>query len=445
MVQRIDKLTAEQEAQLATWADKWIDIALRPGPTDRQAFEAAAEQCYRAAGHAWHGRVIWASSPYQMPPSLKAEAEDGDNKRHKMLDLSSTLHQRLVPSFEEWLDYQTRRLCRDIAAMRGSLRKSVEPVPPGKIDRTLSQHVERMTDAIVVGTLEAALFNPVQDSLIDGSVLWSSHWGWQFLLPIGTINFNHTHTLLEQPRLPSLSFYRDVCGAMTLLNDGSAGWAQAWSRHQAFETACTEALFWHPTKDYVVAYERPTAIHTERVNLRGWSDGAVRRRLHADHGPAMVFPDGWCIYAIHGVVISHKQRHIVEQPDTITVAEIEAEHNSEIRRIMIERYGAARFLADSGASVVHELPADHPSVGLRGARLLRKDMPRGEPVVCVDLLNSTPEPDGSVKRYMLRVDPNAYDGEASRNAHAAAASTWRHADSRLVFANWRDYRPVAES
>ena len=29
-------------------------------------------------------------------------------------------------------------------------------------------------------------------------------------------------------------------------------------------------------------------------------------------------------------------------------------------------------------------------------------------------VDSTPEPDGSVKRYMLRVDPSAYGGDASR-------------------------------
>ena len=63
----------------------------------------------------------------------------------------------------------------------------------------------------------------------------------------------------------------------------------------------------------------------------------------------------------------------------------------------------------------------------------------------MDLLNSTPEPDGTVKRYLLRVDPNAYGGEASRFIHAAVASTWRNADGSLTFSDWRDYDPDAES
>jgi len=112
---------------------------------------------------------------------------------------------------------------------------------------------------------------------------------------------------------------------------------------------------------------------------------------------------------------------------------------------MIERYGAARYAQDSGATVVHELSADYPIVGLRSARLLRKEVPDDETIIIVDVLNSTPEPDGSTKRYQLRTDPSAYNGEASRNAHAAVASTWRLANGELAFKDYRDYMPSFES
>jgi hypothetical protein len=46
---------------------------------------------------------------------------------------------------------------------------------------------------------------------------------------------------------------------------------------------------------------------------------------------------------------------------------------------------------------------------------------------------------------MLRCDPNAYGGDATRNAHAAAASTWRNADGSLACKRWQDYAPGAES
>ena len=117
---------------------------------------------------------------------------------------------------------------------------------------------------------------------------------------------------------------------------------------------------------------------------------------------------------------------------------------------MIERYGWPRYIADCGATVVDAVGDDHEIVGLRGAKLLRKDLPdEPEPIIYLSMQNSTPEPDGSVKTYLERIDPNAYDGDASRNCHAAMASRWRYRDERgelqPTFTNWREYRPGAES
>jgi hypothetical protein len=167
-----------------------------------------------------------------------------------------------------------------------------------------------------------------------------------------------------------------------------------------------------------------------------------RGRLHSISGPACAYPDGWGIYAVHGVLVP---AGIIEDRASITVTRIEAEANSEVRRVMIDLYGPKRYLSDSGAIAVQECKPDHYLVGLRSARLLRKEVDDDEPIVMVDLLNSTPEPDGSVKRYLLRVDPNAYDGEASRDCLAAVASTWRNADGSLAFKRPQDYAPVFES
>jgi hypothetical protein len=217
-----------------------------------------------------------------------------------------------------------------------------------------------------------------------------------------------------------------------------------WQRGLAYEATTEAASWWYPHRDFIIVCERPTAIHRELTNPQV-QRGFGSHRLHCADGPAVGFADGWGVYAIHGVQIPFKQRHVVEAPHLISVQEIEAERNAEIRRVMIERYGASRYVQDSGSAVVQELPFDHPIAGLRSARLLRKDISGDEPIVYVDLLNSTPEPDGSTKRYMLRVDPNAYEGEALRNVQAAAASTWRNADGSLAYRNWREYAPAAES
>jgi hypothetical protein len=116
-------------------------------------------------------------------------------------------------------------------------------------------------------------------------------------------------------------------------------------------------------------------------------------RLHSLTGPAVAYPDGWSIYAVHGVRVP---ADVIEEPESVTVARIEKEENAEVRRVMIERMGYERYLLESGAQLIHSDEC--------GA-LYRKEIPDDEPVVAVHVLNATPEADGSSKRYMIRVPP----------------------------------------
>jgi hypothetical protein len=136
---------------------------------------------------------------------------------------------------------------------------------------------------------------------------------------------------------------------------------------------------------------RDTAIACERNALLAFDD---RERLHATGGPALRFADGFAIHAIHGVRV---EPWIVEEPERLTAAAIGAQPNSEVRRVLMERYGTARYLDDTGAAVVahdelgtlYRVPSQH----------------RGEPMMLVKVRNATPEPDGTWKDYFLRVPP----------------------------------------
>jgi len=152
------------------------------------------------------------------------------------------------------------------------------------------------------------------------------------------------------------------------------------------------------------------------------------------------FQDGWGIYAIHGTRVP---AYVVDRPDLITTQLIDAEDNAEVRRVMIDRYGVDRYVKDSGAEIVHSDLDQYD----RPRRLLRKDVPDDEPIVFVEVTNATREPDGSLKKYMLRVDPQAYGGRAARECHAAIASTWRKKGdtSVMMFAKPEDYCPVVET
>jgi hypothetical protein len=181
----------------------------------------------------------------------------------------------------------------------------------------------------------------------------------------------------------------------------------------------------------IIACNRAKEIHLDDQN-----------RLHNLTGPAISFRDGWKTFYVSGVKVPE---FVVMNPETITVSMIEQEENTEVRRIMTQQYGYEKYLIDSGAEVVHELPENYLIKGLQTAKLLVKERKDDTPVVMVDCLNSTAEPDGTVKRYMIRVEPGAYNGEASKNVHAAMASTWRKEDGTLYFENWQDYKPQYES
>lgn len=148
----------------------------------------------------------------------------------------------------------------------------------------------------------------------------------------------------------------------------------------ALGVLCTEALCF--------ACDKATKIELDE-----------RRRPHHMQEAAMEFADGFKAFAIEGVAID---RHVLEHPDQITPEMINSARNVEVRRIMMQIYGMDRFLQNGHAKLVSqdecgELYCVDIPAALAG--------PRGEPLVFVRVKNSTPEPDGTYKHYILRVPP----------------------------------------
>lgn len=134
-----------------------------------------------------------------------------------------------------------------------------------------------------------------------------------------------------------------------------------------------------------------------------------RQRPHSGNGKPAIERDGKQWWYWHGVEVPER---VVTAPETITVAEIEAESNSEVRRVMIERYGQTRYLQDCGARIVHQ-----DDYGILYQKRF-KGQSWDDPITFVKVKNSTPEPDGTFKDYILRVPPNV------RTARSAVAWTF---------------------
>lgn len=151
--------------------------------------------------------------------------------------------------------------------------------------------------------------------------------------------------------------------------------------------------WWWPMENIVVISERPQELHLDDQG-----------RLHSPDAKSISYSDDWGLYVFHGVNVSEQ---IIMDPESITVDQIMGEANAEIRRIMIERMGEDAWLLQSGAKLLNEDP--------RYGKLYRVDFKNGreDPWVAVQVVNSTPEPDGSRRNFVIPVPPTIETAEAA--------------------------------
>jgi hypothetical protein len=99
--------------------------------------------------------------------------------------------------------------------------------------------------------------------------------------------------------------------------------------------------WWWPLARAVILTERPRSLVLERsAKRRGVLTKAKIARIHAEDGPAVAYADGFSVYAWHGTAVPPE---VVMDPQSISYEVIEAEGDIRVRRVMIERYGKARY------------------------------------------------------------------------------------------------------
>jgi hypothetical protein len=382
---RIERLTDSQIARFPEFVDRWTKISLCTDPADRPRAEAAIRDMYRRGGIKPPSTIVWCGSP---------------------------LSQGLTHAF-----FVNRALTQSTGVTRttvgagvwASLESSVRASPEGGVGATMHDSVWSTVSDRVWSHVWSSMWSSVEDSVWDrvlNSVLApvrdsveTSAWAmgasvrasvsadvWD---SVGdTIRVSVEANGWEHPYGPNapawLAFYRyfhDVVGLTEQTEKLSGLWELAQSAGWAL-----------PHRDICWVSERHHVLSRDDDGL-----------LHSLTGPACAYPDGWAIYAIHGVRVP---QDVIERPQEIDVARIHNESNAEVRRIMIERYrhgeeinGAAAFLRDAGAERL-----DHEE---RYGTLWRHNIPGDEPIVMIEVVNATPEPDGSFKRYWLRVPPSA--------------------------------------
>jgi hypothetical protein len=255
----------------------------------------------------------------------------------------------------------------------------------------------------------------------------SGQWSW---------NTTTTSTIRSNWLFTSNSSYRDVdpfAPILTSINAAIWDYPQIissspdWDITEHLDTILSEAIAFIPRKKIPLVLEYPIEAHRD-------DEG----RLHNENGPALVWKDGNRHYYIHGVRVTH--RFIAKPP---TMAYINDQMNTERRRILIEKFGPEKYLKVMGAQLRSEdefgklwvvdrtiardmfvrRNSNDPRVqqlitpiGNWGGfeitdeneKAIRKHKgwdDNTEDICFVELVNSTPEPDGTYSRYFERVPP----------------------------------------
>ncbi|MFD6492456.1 DUF6745 domain-containing protein [Streptomyces sp. NPDC060188] len=221
---------------------------------------------------------------------------------------------------------------------------------------------------------------------------WSGHWR-----ATGAALWESTRTLTERVRSGIVEDLatdrREESRIRLLLLDAALGqhdaaWLSAFDPDDTGPLAGIAAVarnagWWWPYEKVAVISERPLSLHRDEAG-----------RLDRGDGPALRYGDGFELYAWRGMPVPAT---FLDELTALTPERIRGEENAELRRVMLEHYGYDRFLDESGAVPVHR---DETGV------LWRVELLGDEDVVMVEVVNSTPEPDGTSRTYWLRVPPS---------------------------------------
>jgi hypothetical protein len=373
-----DGLTPEQGALLASARDEWTRVGFGTGATDRSAAEAGVRLAYRSAGLAPPARVVWLASPLRGAVAAALIADpvplDGggpltwavhDELAAQGLDLAAgdqggqALHTKLRA--ELWADARSRVTSQTTPRLRALAWTAMAARLGEQIAHLVLIPVRDHVAREARDRLDAELARRVRD--------WS------------------LHALYGQHDAPWLAGF-DFLGRV-------APHASAVGKLAGLMQVARVAGWWWPFERVAVVSARPAVLARDDQG-----------RLHGEDGPAIAYPDGLALHRWHGMPVP---ADLIERLDRLTVERIHAEPNVELRRVLTERYGLDRYLRDAGATRVD---ADETGV------LWRLPIHGDEPLVMVEVTNSTPEPDGSSRRYWLRVPPD------TRSAHEAVAWTF---------------------
>ncbi|MCP3470497.1 hypothetical protein NLM33_09200 [Bradyrhizobium sp. CCGUVB1N3] len=351
-------LTAEQTAALADYGVRWAAVRRSTAPADRGAAEQAVQLAYRAAGLALPARIVWCDGPLALAePAHRMLREDGPNVRFRLVD---------------------------------RLRRRVDSVVETRVQRKLLAAIDSAVnpaDSLVAAAAEAVTQSVPEQTLSVLGHLRRHGLSWSGVL---------------QAMLAPRSFSSCAAGPHDLSWLGAYDYLREVLGLRAETEPLRGLMLLATSVGWLQPHER-TCWLVERPNLLC---GDTRDRLHHASGPALRYPDGWSIWAWRGVEVP---RWIIEHKDRITLAAIDEQIDVQVRRCMIEIMTPERYVALGGATCIAE---DETGI------LWRRNWLAADAWAAVEVVNATPEPDGTRRHFFLQVPANL------RTAREAVAWTY---------------------
>jgi hypothetical protein len=438
---RLDRLSPWQETQLAVVRDEWRELGLGTGPADRLRAERGMQAAYLAAGLPPPALFLWVRSPLE--------------------GVLGTMHLTVTGTRDEpsparrWLGAALRGAYLDLVGRPGDepWGRAWAPLTQAPGDRLTSYLADAMLDArsvrdhvarrlparigrVVQGSIGARVADQVRRE-VQGDVRWHvlRHAWAPVVAEIQSRAWERLKAHVEEryslrwPWVRAWSVVRDLYRLVAIQealhapagDRATPDWLAAFDYfgracgvgaverlHGLMELTRSAGWWWWPARGAVVLSERPEELQLDEQG-----------RLHAVRGPALRYPDGWALWAWHGVRVP---RVVIENPESLPAADVLAEADVEVRRIMIDRVGPERLIRDGGARRVAE---DESGI------LWRLDLAEDEPLVCVEVRDATLGRDAAFRRYVLRVPPDV------RTARAAVAWTFG--------VETGEYRPAIET
>jgi hypothetical protein len=431
------ELTPEHRSQLAPWADRWIANAMSTRPMDygdREAMRVAVAGLYDAAGLPQPKHVVFVPSPLVLAFAGCFAAGIWHVSRHGLPGTTSAATAAATRDATYDATYDAThaataaatRVATSAATDDATRVATAAATSAATYDATSAATADATYDATRVATADAtsaATYDATRVATADATrVATAAATRVATSAATADATYDATRAATDAATAAATRVATAAANDYTrFLLRCTPGWYRMWNGGNQYSGWCAFLSFFrHVAHLELPQYERwqhyenaaihggPRIMHpdfcmiSDRPEILTVDDD---NRPHGETGPSHRWRDGWELWYWHGVRVTDQ---IVMRPDTITAAQVLAEENAEVRRVMVERMTPERFLRDADAK-----PVQQDDYG----RLWRIDLPDDEPLVMVEVLNSTVEPDGSTKTYWIRVSP-----ECETALHAVAWS-----------------------